>query len=146
MSEIEKVYPAGLATNIKKPIADPGIEPHRVRMTDKSEKAAKGAEQQIAVMFGVSIVGAIIAIWGFISNPSVIRQEVALLHDFLPPEAFKLLSDQVEALLSVNTGNLGVTTLLSTALALWSARAGVAAAITEPRLGAISITYSLPVW
>lgn len=72
---------------------------------------------------------AIIAIWGFISNPSVIRQEVALLHDFLPPEAFKLLSDQVEALLSVNTGNLGVTTLLSTALALWSARAGVAALI-----------------
>jgi ubiquinol-cytochrome c reductase iron-sulfur subunit len=69
MSEIEKTYPAGLATNIQKPISDPGIEPHRVRMTDKSEKAARGAEQQIAVMFGISIVGAFIAIWGFVAFP-----------------------------------------------------------------------------
>jgi len=72
---------------------------------------------------------AIIAIWGFLFDPAVIRQEVLLLRGFLPPQAFTLLSDQVEALLSVHSGNLGLTTLLSTALALWSARAGVAALI-----------------
>ena len=38
-------------------------------MTDKSEKLAKGAERQIAVMFGISIVGAIVAIWGFFAFP-----------------------------------------------------------------------------
>ena len=72
---------------------------------------------------------AIIAIWGFLFDPEVIRQEVLLLRGFLPPQAFTLLSDQVEALLAVHSGNLGLTTLLSTVLALWSARAGVAALI-----------------
>ena len=71
MSDIEKSYSPGLATDIEKPIANPGIEPHRVRMTDKSEKHARTAEKQIAVMFGVSVVGAIIAIWGFFAFPIV---------------------------------------------------------------------------
>ena len=72
---------------------------------------------------------AIIAIWGFISNPSVIRDEIELLRGFLPHDAYSLIFGQVEALLAVPAGNLGLTTLLSTALALWSARAGVAALI-----------------
>ena len=72
---------------------------------------------------------AVIAIWGFLFDPSVIRQELALLHGFLPPEAFTLISEQVDSLLAVKPGNLGLTTLLSTLLALWSARAGVAALI-----------------
>ena len=72
---------------------------------------------------------AVIAIWGFVSNPEVIRQEVEILANFVPSEAFTLISDQVEALLQVNSGNLGIATLVSTAVALWSARAGVAALI-----------------
>ncbi|GLS86292.1 hypothetical protein GCM10010873_12660 [Cypionkella aquatica] len=72
---------------------------------------------------------AIIAIWGFISNPSVIREEIELLRGFLPHDAYSLIFGQVEALLAVPSGNLGLATLLSTALALWSARAGVAALI-----------------
>ena len=71
MSDIEKSYSPGLATDIEKPIANPGIEPHRIRMTDKSEKHARTAEKQIAVMFCVSVVGAIIAIWGFFAFPIV---------------------------------------------------------------------------
>ena len=71
MGDIEKSYSPGLATDIEKPIANPGIEPHRIRMTDKSEKHARTAERQIAVMFGVSVVGAIIAIWGFFAFPIV---------------------------------------------------------------------------
>ena len=71
MGDIEKSYSPGLATDIEKPIANPGIEPHRIRMTDKSEKHARTAEKQIAVMFGVSVVGAIIAIWGFFAFPIV---------------------------------------------------------------------------
>jgi ubiquinol-cytochrome c reductase iron-sulfur subunit len=69
MSEIEKVYSSGSASNIQKPISDPGIEPHRTRLTDISAKAAKAAEKQVAVLFGLSIVGAVIAIWGFFAFP-----------------------------------------------------------------------------
>jgi membrane protein len=72
---------------------------------------------------------AVIAIWGFVSNPEVIRQEVEVLRGFLPPDAFTLISDQILALLAVHSGNLGITTIVSTAVALWSARAGVAALI-----------------
>jgi ubiquinol-cytochrome c reductase iron-sulfur subunit len=69
MSEIEKAYSGGLATNVERPIADPGIEPHRLRMTDKDEGAAKTAERVIASLFLLSIVGAIIAVWGFFAFP-----------------------------------------------------------------------------
>ena len=72
---------------------------------------------------------AIIAIWGFVSDPEVIRQEIELLRGFFPPEAFTLISNQITTLLSVQTGSLGLTTLVSTAVALWSARAGVGALI-----------------
>ena len=72
---------------------------------------------------------AIIAIWGILFDPQVIRQELALLQGFLPPEAFVLISDQLESLLAVKPENLGITTLLSILFALWSARAGVAALI-----------------
>jgi ubiquinol-cytochrome c reductase iron-sulfur subunit len=71
MSELEKVYQAGLATDIERPIKDPGIEPHRVRMTDKSEQHARTAEKQVALLFGVSFIGAIIAIWGYFAFPIV---------------------------------------------------------------------------
>jgi membrane protein len=74
-------------------------------------------------------VAAVIAIWGFAADPGVIRQQLALTQDFLPPEAYALLSGQVEALLAANSRKLGWTTALSTLLALWSARAGVAALI-----------------
>ena len=72
---------------------------------------------------------AVIAIWGFLFDPAVIRQEVALMAGFLPPDAYSLIDGQVEALLAVNSRSLGWATLLSTLFALWSARAGVAALI-----------------
>jgi ubiquinol-cytochrome c reductase iron-sulfur subunit len=40
-------------------------------MTDKDEKAARNAERAVSVMFLVSIVGAIVAIWGFFAFPIV---------------------------------------------------------------------------
>lgn len=72
---------------------------------------------------------AIIAIWGLISDADLIRQEVALLQGFLPEQAFALISEQIDALLSLNSGSVGLTTILSTGFAIWSARAGVAALI-----------------
>jgi membrane protein len=72
---------------------------------------------------------AIIAIWGLISDAELIRQEVALLQGLLPDEAFSLISDQIDALLGMNSGSVGLATVLSTGFALWSARAGVAALI-----------------
>ena len=86
---------------------------------------------------------AVIALWGFASDPEVIRGQIALLRDFLPADAFKVLDTQVQALISSNGDVFGATTILSTLFALWSARAGVDALIqgldaaygTSPRGG-----------
>ena len=72
---------------------------------------------------------AVISIWGFASDPEVIRSQTQVLKDFLPPEAFRLLDGQVQTLISANGGGVGLTPILSTLVALWSARAGVDALI-----------------
>ena len=84
-------------------------------------------------------VAAIIALAGFVADPSVIRDDLEPLAKFLPPEAFSLISSQVESLLAVNSRSLGFATVLSTAFALWSARAGVAALIRG-----LNAIYQLP--
>lgn len=70
---------------------------------------------------------AVIAIWGSFADATLIRQELELARDYLPPDAWSLISDQIEALLAVPPSGLGLTTFISLFLALWTARASVAA-------------------
>ncbi len=72
----------------------------------------------------------IIAIWGVGADPAFVRQQVEPLQDILPPEAFALFATQVQALVDASTPGLGWTTLVSTLLALWSARAGTSALVS----------------
>ena len=74
-------------------------------------------------------ITAIITLWGYAADPMVIRGQLAPVEQFLPPDAFLLLSAQVEGLLATANRNFGWAGLLSTGLAIWSARAGVAALI-----------------
>ena len=39
---------------------DPGIPPHRLRLADTDPRAAKRAERQVALLFGISVVGTLI--------------------------------------------------------------------------------------
>jgi len=88
-------------------------------------------------------VAAIIALWGFVSDPGVIRTQLELLRSFVPEQALALLEGQVSDLIAANDSTLGWTTLVSTGAALWSTRAGVSALIrglnathgTRPRSG-----------
>lgn len=70
---------------------------------------------------------AVIAIWGSFADATLIRQELELARDYLPPDVWQLISDQIESLLAVQRGGLGLGTFLSLFLALWTARASVAA-------------------
>lgn len=72
-------------------------------------------------------LAAVISLFGFLADPVVIRDQLVLLQDFAPPEAYLLLDAQVNALLDAPQSTLGWTTLISTTAALWSARAGVGA-------------------
>ena len=99
----------------------------------RSERAELGLIAAGVAFFGFlaifPTVAAIIAVWGFVADPTVIRQELALIQEFAPAEAYVLLSAQIDGLLSANNRTLGWSTLFSTLLAFWAARAGMAALI-----------------
>jgi membrane protein len=100
------------------------------RRTDRAELGLIAAG---VAFFGFLAIfpalAAIIALWGFAADPTVLRDQIEPLRQFLPVDAFAVLSGQVEALISTNSGKLGLSSLLSLLFALWSARAGVAALI-----------------
>ena len=68
-NEHEHDYSAGLAVIPEDKIADPGLEPHRVRMTDKSDRHAKTAARQVSFLFFLSIIGSIFAIVAYFAFP-----------------------------------------------------------------------------
>lgn len=74
-------------------------------------------------------LGAAVALWGLVADPSVIGGYLAVAERFLPPEARTLVHDQVIGLITAPRAALGWTTVLSFAIALYSARAGVSALI-----------------
>lgn len=75
-------------------------------------------------------LAAVITIWGFAADPIAVQTQMYLARDYLPSEAFDLLNGQVQRILATTSGSLGLTTLVSTVFALWSARAGVSALIS----------------
>jgi membrane protein len=103
------------------------------RLWRRSMEANLGMISAGVAFFGFLAIfpaaAAVISIWGFASDPEVIRSQTQVLKDFLPPEAFRLLDGQVQALISASGGSVGLTPILSTLVALWSARAGVDALI-----------------
>jgi membrane protein len=52
-----------------------------------------------------------------------------MAREFLPDEGYRLLSNQVNALVAQNVSTLGWTSVISTLVALWSARTGVGALV-----------------
>lgn len=81
-------------------------------------------------MFGIFPgLAAIIAIFGLIADPVVIAEQLTLMEDIIPSDAYNLIASQVFRLVAAPTEALGWATAVSIALALWSSRAGVAALI-----------------
>ena len=67
--EPEHDYATGLAVIAPDKVADPGLEPHRVRMTDKSVKHEKAAARQVAFLFLASVVGSVFSIYAYFAFP-----------------------------------------------------------------------------
>lgn len=81
-------------------------------------------------MFGMfPAIAAMIALWGFFADPLVIDELLGVLQELLPPDAYRLIDRQVIRLADANTSTLGWTTVASTGIALWSARAATEALI-----------------
>ncbi|MCO4849199.1 MAG: YihY/virulence factor BrkB family protein [Yoonia sp.] len=85
-------------------------------------------------------IAAIIAIFGLLADPTVVSDQLALMEGIIPPDAYDIFANQIRRLLLAQPDTLGWATIVSTLLALWSSRAGVAALMSG--LNAIAGTPS----
>jgi membrane protein len=74
-------------------------------------------------------IAGLIAIYGIVADPVDVRASLQAMAPLLPADVHRILAAQVEDIIGAGTGTLGLTTLLSVGLALWTARAGVMALI-----------------
>lgn len=59
-----------MANKSIEPLRDPGIPEHVHRKADHNPRAEKRAERQVAILFGISAVGAVLLIYSYIFIPS----------------------------------------------------------------------------
>lgn len=72
-------------------------------------------------------IAALIAMWGLLSDPHVLIEQLEAIRSILPPDVFSLIATQINALSNASGDQLGWAGILSLGFAIWSARSGVAA-------------------
>ncbi len=72
-------------------------------------------------------IAALIAVFGLVADPAIVVEQLDLVRDIIPDETYNLISYQFTRLLGAGTQTLGLATVISLGVALWAARAGVAA-------------------
>jgi membrane protein len=75
-----------------------------------------------------------VLIYGLFSSPASVTQDMQPFFSILPPDAAKLLQDQLQSLAAPANVKLGLGAVLSALLAFWSARQGIAAIITATNI------------
>ncbi len=75
-------------------------------------------------------IAALISLYGAFADPWQINQHLSLLEPVLPRDVFVMLSLQTGRLISARPGALGLASVVSLLLTLWSSRAGVTALIS----------------
>jgi membrane protein len=79
-------------------------------------------------MFGVFPgLAAVIAVFGLVADPVVVSDQLELMRDVIPQEAYGIFEAQITSLLNARSDTLGWATFVSIMLALWSSRAAVGA-------------------
>lgn len=93
-------------------------------------------DRVFAVAAGVTFYGllavfpaltAFVSLYGLVADPATIVEHLALVENFLPADAFNLLRDQLTSISAGSDATLSVALLVSLALSIWSANAGVKA-------------------
>jgi membrane protein len=74
-------------------------------------------------------LAALIALVSFWADPGVVRDALDLMAEFVPEDAFDIISDQTARLIGAAPGALGWASVISTLAAAWSARRGVGALV-----------------
>ena len=81
-------------------------------------------------------MSALVLTYGLVADPQTIEHHVDTLIGVLPSEALKLVSDQLNALVTAPREKLGIGLIVSVLIALWSATSG-----TSAMMNALTIAY-----
>ena len=108
----------------------------RIVMIWRSFRDVLGKNDLDLISAGVAFYGmfsifpafaASIAIFGIVADPVAIAEQLDLMRDVIPADVFTLFEAQIDRLLGAGAATLGWASIVSLAIALWSARAGVGA-------------------
>jgi membrane protein len=72
-------------------------------------------------------IATLVALYGLVADPSTISKHLTSLSSFLPGGAIDVIGGQLQRLSDQGNTKLGLTLLLSLAISIWSANAGVKA-------------------
>ena len=75
-------------------------------------------------------IAAFVSVYGLFADPAKVQDEVVSLSSLLPAASLKLLTDALQSYASKSHSSLNFALLVSLALALWSAKAGVTSLMT----------------
>ena len=79
-------------------------------------------------MFGVFPgIAAVIAVFGLVADPVAVSDQLELMREVIPEDAYDIFAAQIDSLLNARSDALGWATFVSIMLALWSSRAAVGA-------------------
>ena len=79
---------------------------------------------------------ALVALYGLLFDPSQVQAQVAAMEGMIPEEARKLIADQLTTIVQGSSSSLGVSFVVSLALAIWSANSG-----TSALMQALNVAY-----
>ncbi len=72
-------------------------------------------------------IAAVIALWGMVADPAAVAVELERYRGLLPDDVYDLFNQQITQLARADEQALGWASVISIFLAIWTARAGVAA-------------------
>jgi membrane protein len=81
-------------------------------------------------------ISMLISIYGLVFDPGTVEPQLEVLRDLVPPAAFSLIAARVHTLVSHGRGDLGISLLIATTIAFWSASTG-----TKSMLSALNLVY-----
>lgn len=96
--------------------------------------AAASAYYSLFAIFPLLI--ATVSIYGFVSDPAELEEQINSVSRFIPTDAAKVLSDQLHAIVSNPSAALGFGAVLSILVAIWTASSG-----TKSMMKALNIAY-----
>lgn len=105
-------------------------------ISDRISLVAAGCAFYVTLALFPSIT-MLLSVYGLLFDPQTVEPQLQLIRELLPPAAFTLIAERVHTLVTQGKTTLGLSAVISTAIALWSSCTG-----TKSLLSALNVAYA----